>query len=195
MGLVGIVMATSVFYGVTTYVKHDNEIQVSAPVVTEAATITESLAEGTTTPATATSSVMSATTSPVALGKKKPFTDIMNQGGSFKCNVMQTVANMTSNGTVYIHDALVRAEFSMSIAGQSIDTTMIARDGYIYSWTSGTPTKGYKAKINGGEGDGRAGTSGTYTWNGSQIGDYTCEAWVADDKKFDLPKGTTFTAQ
>jgi hypothetical protein len=102
---------------------------------------------------------------------------------------------MVSDGTVYIHDKLVKVEFATTLAGQSMNTTMIARDGYFYSWTNMVPNKGYKTKITEPNAKNTASSTGTYTWNGSQIVDYSCVAWSADDSVFELPKSTVFTAQ
>ena len=184
MGLVLVVVGGGIFYGVTSYVKHDSETQIVDETKTDIITV------ATTSDAT--------TTEVKPTGKKIPFTEFMKKGGSYKCEVTQVLANMTSQGTVYIHDSLIRAEFSTSIAGQSMNTNMIARDGYTYSWTSMMPGKGYKTKISSAETPAsgqNSSTSGTYTWNGEQIGDYSCDVWVADDSVFDLPKSVTFTTQ
>lgn len=186
MGLVLVIIGGGVFYGVTSYVKHDTE----TPIVGETKTQTDTLTVATATDAT--------TTEVKPGGKKIPFAEFMKKGGSYKCEVTQVMANMTSQGTVYIHDSLIRAEFSTTVAGQSMNTNMIARDGYTYSWTSMMPGKGYKTKIATSETSApgaNSSTSGTYTWNGEQVGDYSCEAWTADESVFELPKSVTFTTQ
>lgn len=180
-----IVIGGGVYYGVTSYVKNDQEVAVVSPSQGTQTTDQNQAAQATTT---------ASSTAPT--GKKIPFTEFMKQGGSYKCTVTQNVANMTSEGTVYIHNTMIRGEFTTTVAGQGVSASMIARDGYTYSWTSMMPTKGYKAKIvnsEGAPGSANAGTSGTYTWDGTQIGDYSCEAWVADDTKFDLPKSIVFS--
>ena len=178
------VIGGGVYYGVTSYVKTDQEIAVIPTQSAQQGTDNDSLPPAGTT------------TETKPAGKKMAFTEFIKQGGSYKCTVTQTIANMTTNGTVYIHDKMLRGEFSTTVAGQGVDATMIARDGYTYSWTSMMPTKGYKAKITnteGATGSASAGSSGTYTWNGDQIGDYSCEVWVTDDTKFELPKSVTFS--
>jgi len=147
--------------------------------------------------ATSTASTTPAsTTAEKPASKKMPFSEFIKQGGAYKCMVTQTVATMTTNGTLYINDGKVKAEFAVSVAGQTISTSMIIRDGYNYTWTSNSPTKGLKTKIaTGGQGDSSTGPKGTITWDGSQIGDYSCEPWVAEASMFELPKTVTFTAQ
>lgn len=193
IGTVVLLIGGGIFYGVMSYVKHDN--QMSAVVPSKQSPVESAVVATTSTEMiTASSTSASSTLSTGKSGKKIPFTDFMSKGGSYKCTVTQTVANMTSNGIVYIHDDHIRAEFSTTMAGQSIDTVMIARDGYTYSWTNMMAGKGYKAKIVAqGQGDDTTKTKGTYTWNGSQIGDYNCESWTADTKLFELPKGVVFS--
>lgn len=195
MGVVMLFISVSIFYGLRSYVQNDSVIA-PVPVVESSSTDLFPVPSSATDQSTSTeaTTTLSGTSTESKTGSKKiPFTEFMSKGGSYKCEIMQTVANMTSKGTVYMHDALVRLEFSTSIASQSINTTMIARDNYMYTWTSTTPNKGYKTKI----AQQKAGSKpvGTYTWNGSQVGDYTCEAWKADDSFFELPSGVTFSDQ
>lgn len=195
-----ILISGAVFYGLTSYVKEDGAA-IPAKVVVESTTTdlfpvpsSTSTTEGLPSVSTTTDSNIATGTGDVSKsnGKKIPFTEFMSKGGSYTCDIVQTVANMTSKGTVYMHDALVRLEFSTTLAGQSLNTTMIARDNYMYTWTSTTPGKGYKTKISQPTG---TKPSGTYTWNGSQVGDYTCKAWKADDSLFELPSGVVFAVQ
>ncbi len=178
------VIAGSVFYGVTSYVSNDAPKEEVKVVV---ATTTEEMVVVATTTASTTPEKPS--------GKKIAFSEFMKQDGAYKCTVTQTVATMTTNGTVYLDSGKVKADFAVSVAGQSINTSMIVRDGYSYTWTSNTPTKGFKTKIATSEGDGSASPKGTYTWDGSQIGDYSCESWTADASMFEVPKTVTFTVQ
>ncbi len=180
-GITALVVCVGVFYGTTSYVKHDEESAAAAPVVT---TATSSQEEATTTLGTASST--NATTSQ---DKKMAFPLVLERGGKYKCSVIQTMGTITSEGTVYIHDKLVRADFSMSISDQKIDTTMIARGGYIYSWTNTASTTGSKVKM---PQAGASSPTGVRTWNGSQVSEYTCDAWKPDDTLFDLPKAIVF---
>jgi hypothetical protein len=126
-------------------------------------------------------------------GKKMAFSEFLKQGGSYKCEVNQYVNEMETKGTTYINDGMIRGEYNTKVQNMNVDSTMIVRDGYTYSWTSVMPTTGFKAKV--AEvvgGDAVAGPSGQYSFNATQIGDYNCEAWTADASKFTIPTNITF---
>lgn len=133
-------------------------------------------------------------------GKKMAFSQLMAQNGTYKCTVNQYVGDIESKGTVYMSGGLLRAEFATTVQGRAIDTTMITRDGYTYTWTSMAPTMGFKAKVVAPTTEGNTNvnantkTSGSYSWNAEQIGDYNCEAWTVDQSKFTVPSSITFTS-
>ena len=183
MGTLLFAVVGGAFYGVTSYMNKDTEFTPSQ--VNTAATSTEEVVMATTT---------ASTTKNTPPGKKIAFTELMKQGGSYKCTVTQNVANMASNGAVYIHNNLIKATFSTNIQGQTIDTNMVVKEGYTYTWTSMTKGIGYKVKTVEKTDETSVGkSSATYTWNGEQIGEYDCQAWVADDSIFNLPKDITFS--
>jgi hypothetical protein len=183
LGSLFIIISTGIFYGVSTYVNKDNAVaQVSFATTTQEVV------------AVATSTETASSTQLASSGKKIPFVDFIKQGGSYKCSVTQTVSTMTTNGTVYIHDGLIRGDFAISVAGQSINSYMITKDGYVYTWTSAMPTKGFKTKVvDPKSGNSQAQAKGTYTWDGSQIGEYSCDPWTADTSLFEIPSSVTFT--
>ncbi len=126
-------------------------------------------------------------------GKKMAFSEFVKQGGAYKCTVNQNVGGTASVGTTYISNGMIRGEYNTKAQGLSIDTTLIVRDGFTYSWSSMAPSMGFKSKVvTGVVEDGSTNTSGTYSFNAEQIGDYDCEAWTVDASKFALPKGVTF---
>ncbi len=129
-------------------------------------------------------------------GKKIPFSELLKQGGSYQCTVDQYVGDMTSKGTVFIDKDRIRGEFSTTVQGMNVDTSMIVRDNFTYTWSSLMAGKGFKAKVVevvGGDAAVNTGTSGTYSFNASQIGDYDCKEWSVDESKFVLPTNVTFT--
>lgn len=127
-------------------------------------------------------------------GKKMAFSELIKQGGSYQCTVKQYVNDTESTGTVFLHKDHIRGEFTTAVQGMNIDTTMIVKDGYTYTWTSAMPNKGFKAKaVEVVGGDAVVGTSGTYSFDATQIGDYDCQDWNADDSKFVIPTNVTFT--
>lgn len=142
------------------------------------------------------------TTSPVAdtSAKKIAFSELVKQGGSYECTVKQVISNIDSDGVVFMNRDRLRGEFSTLAQGMKIDTTMIMKDGYTYTWSSVMPNNGFKIEINppikaGADTpvDNGAATSGTYNWNAEQIGDYYCKAWTVDESKFTLPTNVKFT--
>jgi hypothetical protein len=139
-----------------------------------------------------TSSSSESTSVASSTAKKIPFSKFLTLGGAHTCTVNQTLASMTSTGTVFIHDSLVRANFTMNVTGATINSSVILRDGYVYSWTDKTLTKGIKMKA---KDDSASSTvsSKIMPWNGEDIGDYTCSEWKVDDSVFILPKAVTFT--
>lgn len=128
------------------------------------------------------------------LGKKMAFSQFIKQGkGAYECTVNQYVQNIESKGKVYINDTMIRGEFNTKVAGMSIDTNMIVRDGYTYNWSSLLPGTGFKAKaVASTEGNLSTGTSGEYSFNAEQIGDYDCQIWTLDESKFVIPAGIIF---
>jgi len=180
-GLV-LVIGGAIFFSVTSGVQNDSA---AVPVV---AAIPE---ETTTATSTATATTTATTTPEKPAGKKMAFSEFMKQGGSYQCDVTQTVATMTTSGKVYIHDKLVSGKFSVSVAGQTVETNMIMRDGFSYTWTNLGKNTGIKTKVDAPATGGTA--PSTMTWTGAQIGDYNCEPWTADDTKFEIPTTITFT--
>lgn len=130
---------------------------------------------------------------PTESGKKIAFAEFIKQGGAYKCTVNQSVAGTDTVGTTYIHNGLIRGEYSTKTAGMNIATSLIVRDGFTYTWTSMAPTMGFKAKVvdNAVVNTGAA-MSASYSWNAQQIGDYNCESWAADDSMFTVPASVTF---
>ncbi len=129
----------------------------------------------------------------VPSGKKMAFASFVKQGGSYQCTVHQYVNDTDTVGDVYLDNGKIRGEFKTTYNGMNIDTSFIVRDGYTYTWTSAMPTMGFKAPVVDSETTGSADTSGTYSWNNDQIGDYDCKAWAADQSKFAIPTSVKFT--
>lgn len=125
-------------------------------------------------------------------GKKMAFSEFVKQGGSYKCEVKQNVSDMENNGTVYVSGSNVRGEFSTIAEGRTMETSFISKDGWMYNWSSALPNMGFKAKIVTSAPPTSTDTSGNYSWNANQIGDYNCEAWASDQSKFTVPTNITF---
>lgn len=190
--VLAIVLAFAIFLTVTSLVRHDAQEEV---LVTKEEVTPQDTASSTETTATST-----ATSTEVKQGEtssnKKPFYELLGTTGDRKCSITQMMGTVTSNGTVYTHDGLVRAEFTTSIANNTIKSTMLARDGYMYTWTDNAPTKGSKTKMPTLDANGKVtAQTGVKTWDGSQVKDYTCSDWKPDTKLFEVPETVTFTTQ
>jgi len=126
------------------------------------------------------------------VSKKIAFSELVKQGGSYECTVKQVVSNTESDGVVFMDKNRLHGEFSTIVGGVKVDTTMIMKDDYTYTWSSVMPKSGFMIKVEANEGDINTATSGTYSWNAERIGDYYCKAWTVDESKFSLPAGITF---
>lgn len=141
----------------------------------------------------------SASTETPSATKKIAFSELVKKGESYECAVTQTVGNVTSNGTVYMDNGLVRGEFAAEYSGQKANITFLMRDGYTYVWNSMMPTQGFKLKsdttvdVTGAKaqvtGEIHA-SANTYL---EQIGDYTCKPWTVSAAKFVVPTTVTFS--
>jgi len=128
----------------------------------------------------------------VETSKKMAFSEFVKQDGSYKCDVKQAMSDFENEGTVYISEGNISGEFTTIAEGRPMQTMFMMRDGYSYTWSSALPNMGFKVKVNTTLGDGGTDTSGTYSWNANQIGDYNCEAWNADQSKFSIPTNVKF---
>lgn len=131
-------------------------------------------------------------------GKKMAFSQFLKQGGAYKCTVHQNINDTDTHGVTYINNGMVKGEYETNIdaGGQSMSMTayVVVRDGYTYSWTSFAPDMGFKAKVvESAPSSGSQETSGNYSFNADDVGDYECESWSADASVFALPSGVTFT--
>ena len=125
--------------------------------------------------------------------KKMAFMDFMKQGGSYKCSITQKIGDMDTKGTMYMHNGMVRGEYNAKIQGTEVDSTLVVRDGYTYTWSSMAPNMGFKIKSLNESVDKSTPTGELGGFDSTQIGDYDCQPWRGDSAAFDLPKSITFT--
>lgn len=127
--------------------------------------------------------------------KKMSFGQFVQQGGSYKCTVDQYINGDYSNATegeVYIDGGMIRGDYVVEAQGMSLDTSVIVRDGFVYSWTSLAPN-GVKVPVDmNASSQADTAMSGAYAWNADQIGDYDCVDWNADASLFVVPADITF---
>ncbi len=124
-------------------------------------------------------------------GKKMSFATFLEQDKEpYECTVSQYIdegMTQTTEGRVFLHAGRVRGEFETKVASVTIQTSMIVRDGFVYTWTNVSPI-GFKSKVLEGEKTNiDQDQSGTYTWNAEQIGEYDCQPWLPQDSQFEIP--------
>jgi len=134
------------------------------------------------------------TTDATPSGKKMAFSQfIATEKGSYECTVNQYVNNIESKGKVYINNGMIKGEFNTKTAGFNIDTSLIVRDGFTYTWSSLLPGSGFKAKVVADTTKNTdTKTSAQYSFNAEQIGDYDCQPWTVDESKFIVPSSIVF---
>ncbi len=137
-------------------------------------------------------------------GKKMAFESFLkNDSRAYVCTVNQYVGDVESKGTVYIANGAegakisernIRGEFKTTVKNLEVDTNFITKDGFSYTWSSMMPNVGYKVKVEEGKtGDTNTNTSGTYSFDATQIGDYDCKEWIVEPGKFAIPASVKFT--
>lgn len=119
--------------------------------------------------------------------------DLMMRTGSFRCDVEMkaeaTNGMSESAGTVYIGDGKMRGDFATKVSGMTINSYMISREGYVYTWSDMMP-QGMKMKVST---DGSADTTTQGAMDASAAVDYHCAPWAVDGSKFTVPTAVTFT--
>lgn len=116
--------------------------------------------------------------------------ELMARGGSWKCDVSVTAQGISSTGTTYVAQGMVRADFvsTMPQVGE-VETHMIMKGNTAYTWTS-MMKQGFKFPISGAEADPEVSAEVSAQLN--QDYDYRCTAWPTDESTFALPSGITF---
>lgn len=118
------------------------------------------------------------------------YADLIARAGSWKCDVAVSVEEAPSQGTVYVSDGKIHADFTAQVeamGGKSVRTQMIQTDGYVYTWSDMT-SQGYKMEIPEGEAQADAPQGISYD---SRV-TYDCAPWVADASLFVPPSTITF---
>lgn len=128
-------------------------------------------------------------------GKKIPFSDFVQRGGTYECTVTQIVNNTQANGVTYLQNGMIRGDFITKYQGQDVSASFIIGNDYTYIWNS-LMVYGFKLKN---DSTVTATTSsGTITASPATylqtIGDYDCKEWAGDPAKFVPPTNITFQA-
>jgi hypothetical protein len=116
--------------------------------------------------------------------------ELLARGGSWKCDVESTAGGVTSRGTTYVADGMVRADFVSTIPQVGdVETHLIMRDAAAYTWTS-MMNRGFKFPIS--EAEGQTEMSAEVAAPVNQDYDFSCEIWSTDRSLFVLPTDITF---
>jgi hypothetical protein len=123
------------------------------------------------------------------------FQDLLKKTGSYECTVKQSVAGVTTEGKVYIKGENMHAQFSSKVQGQSFETSMITKDGFVYTWSSAAPASGIKTKVvtTATQGATTTNLSSSYAWDAKDIGSYSCVVANIPAEKFVVPATVVFT--
>lgn len=111
--------------------------------------------------------------------------ELAKRGGNFICTFSHSSAVANSTGTVYVSGSDIRGDFKSVAQGINVESHMIQKDGYVYTWSPIAPT-GFKIKTVASEGDGDASMSDQYK-DLNQAYSYDCKSWSRDASKFTLP--------
>lgn len=118
------------------------------------------------------------------------FGELMARAGSWKCDVAVAIEEAPSQGTVYVADGKIYADFTAQVeamGGQSVRTEMIQADGYVYTWSDMTP-QGFKMQLPEGDASKDAPQGVSYD---SRV-TYDCAPWSVDASVFTPPSSVTF---
>lgn len=116
--------------------------------------------------------------------------ELMARGGSWTCDVASTAGGVTSSGSTYVANGMVRSDFSSNIPQVgNVESHLIVRDGLAYTWTS-MMSQGFKFPVS--QAEGEAEVSAEVAAQMNQDYDFSCEPWVTDESVFALPNRITF---
>lgn len=111
--------------------------------------------------------------------------------GNARCTVSSETNGVTSGGTVYVADNRVRGDFTSTLPQTGpVESHMIVRDGFIYTWSSMAP-QGMKMAVNN---ESEAGVSSDPQQPSPYEAQYSyeCDAWSPDESQFTVPSTVTF---
>jgi hypothetical protein len=117
--------------------------------------------------------------------------DLISKGIAQNC----TFNTEKTAGSVYVNGKSVRGDFDTTIDNAVMKSHMIVKDNTSYIWTDG---KGAGIKMSFDPSATPAATSSSSGTSGGSFDpsvnmNYKCSVWIADNSKFDLPAGVTFS--
>ena len=127
----------------------------------------------------------------LGVNAKNSLRSLLGLGQSTKCTFSNTVADVSSSGTIYLGaDGDMRGEFESKVGTQAaVSSNMIVKDGVTFTWSG---TQGVKMTTAGAGADANAqAQANKYVDMDAQM-DYDCSAWTRDESKFTVPTGVNF---
>lgn len=121
------------------------------------------------------------------------FGELIARAGSWTCTVSTSVEAAPSEGTTYIADGKIRADFvsrPVMLGGKEVATHMIQSDGYVYTWSDMMP-QGMKMLIPKDMPTSSAGDAVGTVSADAQV-QYSCLPWIVDASKFEPPSNISF---
>lgn len=114
--------------------------------------------------------------------------ELSSRGGNYVCTFTHSSEVAESTGTVYISGTNLRGDFSSQVQNMRIESHMIRKDGFLYTWSPMAPT-GFKIPETMAEGNGDAEMQAKYS-DINQAYSYDCQAWTPEESRFALPAMT-----
>ncbi len=118
---------------------------------------------------------------------------LLASGTSRKCTYTVDQDGYKSEGTIYVANNKMRGDFSVQIDGKDTMSHMINDSATSYLWTDGTGM-GMKMSIN--PEDAKAAQDSAAKAGAVDLEknyDFSCDSWVADTSKFELPSNVQFS--
>jgi hypothetical protein len=119
--------------------------------------------------------------------------DLVQSGGSYQCTVRQVIADVESDGEVYISGPRISAVYETQIAGAGspvFTTNMISDGEYVYTWSS--QSLGFKTKVVETDETDNIPTEGQVMFDFENVLDYDCQSWDPIESYFEIPTEVDF---
>lgn len=124
--------------------------------------------------------------STVTLANTGTVGELMRMTGDLECQIAISGQSFSSEGEVFISGESFRGDFRSVLEGQSLESSVIKKEGFIYSWANVIP-QGYKFAVV------EAGLEETSNFDTTTPVNYECAPWAeVDASKFVLPADIEF---
>lgn len=120
---------------------------------------------------------------------------LQQEDASYQCQVTQYLdagLEQSTEGTVFIHQGLVRGDYTAVINGVEVRPSLVIKDSKIYTWTDFAPFGVVTPIVLDENQNTNTPQTAVYTWADKEIGAYDCVAWEVDLSKFEIPADVNF---